>query len=76
MSHIPHSTFDDEPRIIMLVSQLIIDGELKKCKAWEKSIKDEKAKIVRKKQADSEAAEAEELAKELGVSVVVPKVDA
>ena len=67
MSHIPHSTFDDEPRIIKLVSQLIKDGELKKCKAWEASIKDEKAKLVRMKQAESEAAEAEELAKELGV---------
>lgn len=67
MSHIPHSTIDDEPRFIKIVSQLIKDGELNTCKAWETSIKDEKAKLVRKKQADSEAAEAEDLAKELGV---------
>lgn len=67
MNHIPHSSFDDEARFIVTISQLIKDGELPKSKAWDKSVKDEKAKLVRKKQAEKEAGEAEELAKELGV---------
>ena len=67
MSHIPHSTFDDEPRFIVLISKLVKDGELPVKRTWEKSIKDEKAKLVRKKQSEKEATEAEELAKELGV---------
>lgn len=67
MTHIPHSTFEDEPRFITLINQLIKDGELSKSKTWEKSSKDESAKLVRKKQGEKEAKEAEELAKELGV---------
>ena len=70
MSHIPHSTFDDEARFIVLITQLIKDGELPKSKTWEKSVKDEKAKLVRKKQGEKEAKEAEDLAKELGVGRV------
>ena len=67
MQHIPHSTFDDEARFIVAISDLIARGELPSKKTWEKSIKDEKAKLVRKKQGEKEAAEAEALAKELGV---------
>lgn len=67
MTHIPHSTFEDEPRFITLITQLVKDGELPKSKTWEKSSKDESAKLVRKKQGEKEAKEAEELAKELGV---------
>ena len=67
MEHIPHSTFDDEARFIVAISGLIKKGDLPSLKTWEKSIKDEKAKLVRKKQGEKEAAEAEELAKELGV---------
>ncbi|KAH8107084.1 DnaJ-domain-containing protein [Cristinia sonorae] len=67
MQHIPHSTFDDEARFIIVISDLIKRGDLPKLKTWEKSIKDEKAKLVRKKQAEKEAGEAEELARELGV---------
>lgn len=67
MMHIPHSTFDDEARFIVTISDLIKKGELPKLKTWEKSIKDEKAKLVRKKQGKKEATEAEELAKDLGV---------
>lgn len=67
MNHIPHSTFDDEARLIVLITKLIKDGELPKSKAWEKSVKDEKGKLFRKKQHEKEAKEAEELAKELGV---------
>ena len=67
MTHIPHSTFDDEARFIITLSGLISKGELPLLPLWEPSTKDEKAKLVRKKQADKEATEAEALAKELGV---------
>ena len=67
MSYIPHSTFSDETRLIAKIKKLIKDGELESCKAWEASIKDEKARHVRQKQGEAEAAEAETLAKELGV---------
>ncbi|KAI0807374.1 DnaJ domain-containing protein [Fomes fomentarius] len=67
MNHIPHSTFDDEARFIVTISDLIKKGELHSLPQWESSTKDEKAKMVRKKQAGKEAAEAEALAKELGV---------
>lgn len=65
--HIPHSTFDDEARFIVIISDHIKKGELPKLKTWEKSIKDESAKLIRKKQGEKEATEAEELAKDLGV---------
>lgn len=67
MTHIPHSTHDDEARFIVTISALIKKGELSLLPEWESSTKDEKAKLIRKKQADKEAGEAEELAKELGV---------
>ena len=67
MNHVPHSTHDDEARFIVLVSKLIKEGTLPSLPEWESSTKDEKAKLVRKKQSDKEAGEAEELAKELGV---------
>lgn len=67
MEHIPHSNFDDEARFIVIISNLIKEGDLPSLKTWEKSVKDEKAKLVRKKQSEKEATEAEELAKELGV---------
>jgi len=67
MKHIPHSTHDDEARFIIAISNLIAQGELSDLDDWELSTKDERAKLVRKKQADKEAKEAEELAKELGV---------
>ncbi|KAH9966653.1 hypothetical protein BC827DRAFT_1177519 [Russula dissimulans] len=68
VTHIPHSTHaDDEARFVLAISDLIAKGELTATATWEKSSKDEKAKLVRKKKADKEAVEAEELAKELGV---------
>lgn len=67
MNHIPHSTFDDEARFIVTISDFIKKGELPLLPQWESSTRDEKAKMVRKKQAGKEAAEAEALAKELGV---------
>ncbi|KAH7916071.1 hypothetical protein BJ138DRAFT_1122206 [Hygrophoropsis aurantiaca] len=67
MTHIPHSTMEDEPRFITILSGLISSGELSSLPLWESSSKDEKARLVRKKQGDKEAKEAEDLAKELGV---------
>jgi len=67
MKLIPHSTYDDESRFIILITELIRKGDLPSLPKWESSIKDEKAKLVRKKQSQKEAKEAEELAKELGV---------
>jgi DnaJ family protein C protein 9 len=67
MAYIPHSTIDDEPRFIIAITKLIDEGELPKMKEWERSIQDEKARLVRKKESEKEAKEAEVLAKELGV---------
>lgn len=67
MKHIPHSLYEDEARFIVTISSLISKGELPSLPTWESSIKDEKAKLVRKKQADKEAKEAEAMARELGV---------
>ncbi|KAJ8472692.1 hypothetical protein ONZ45_g16564 [Pleurotus djamor] len=67
MTHIPHSTHDDEARFVVLVSDLIKAGALPSLPQWEKSTKDEKARLVRKKQSEKEAKEAEKLAKDLGV---------
>ncbi len=67
MTFIPHSTHEDESRFIVIISDLISKKELPSMRTWESSIKDEKAKLVRKKQGEKEAKEAEKLAKELGV---------
>ncbi|KAL0581755.1 hypothetical protein V5O48_000337 [Marasmius crinis-equi] len=67
MTMIPHSTYEDEPRLIIAISKLITQGDIPSLPEWDKDIKDEKAKLVREKQGKKEAKEAEELAKELGV---------
>ena len=67
MNRIPHSIHADEARFVIAISDLIAKGELSATVTWTASSKDEKAKLVRKKQADKEAKEAEGLAKELGV---------
>lgn len=67
MTHIPHSTIDDEPRFIVAITKLIKNGGLPKMKEWQDSIKDEKARLIRKKESQREADEAEALAQELGV---------
>ncbi|KAI6167034.1 DnaJ domain-containing protein [Pisolithus thermaeus] len=46
---------------------LILQGDLPDLPLWRSSSSDEKAKLVRKKQGEKEAKEAEELARELGV---------
>ncbi|KAJ3525172.1 hypothetical protein NMY22_g10686 [Coprinellus aureogranulatus] len=67
MTYIPHSTHEDEARFVIIISSLIAKNELKTTATWEKGLKDEKAKLARKKAGEKEAKEAEELAKELGV---------
>ncbi|KAK7693560.1 hypothetical protein QCA50_003129 [Cerrena zonata] len=67
MQHIPHSTFDDEARFIVTITDLLKKKELPKFKKWDTSVKDEKSKLVRQKRGEKEAKEAEEMAKELGV---------
>jgi DnaJ family protein C protein 9 len=67
MTHIPHSTHDDEARFIIAISGLIMAGDLPALPTWETSLMDEKSKLVRKKQGEKEAKEAENLARELGV---------
>jgi DnaJ family protein C protein 9 len=67
MRHIPHSTHEDETRYITLIDSLIAQGKLESLLKWTKSSKDEKARLVRAKQAAKEASEAEALARELGV---------
>ncbi|KAJ6502563.1 hypothetical protein C8R45DRAFT_896111 [Mycena sanguinolenta] len=67
MTFIPHSTYDDEARFIIILSDLIAKGDLPALPTWKESIKDEKSKLVRRKQGEKEAAEAEQMAKELGV---------
>jgi DnaJ family protein C protein 9 len=67
MNHIPHSTVEDEPRLIRLIASLIKSGDLTSTRTWEKSVKDETARLKRKKKSAKEAEEAEALAKEIGV---------
>jgi DnaJ family protein C protein 9 len=67
MTHIPHSTHDDEGRFIVLITGLVSKRHLPALPGWELSVKDEKARLVRKKQGEEEAQEAEQLARELGV---------
>ncbi|KAF8956557.1 DnaJ-domain-containing protein [Flammula alnicola] len=67
MTYIPHSTHEDEARFIIAITDLIRKGELAATSTWLSSSKDEKAKLVRKKESEKEAEEAEAMAKELGV---------
>ena len=67
MDHIPHSTVEDEPRFIRLITKLIKSGDLASTPTWEKSVKDEAARLKRKKKGAKEAEEAEAWAKETGV---------
>jgi DnaJ family protein C protein 9 len=67
MNHIPHSTTTDEPRFITLIESLITSKELERLPKWTKTSKDENSKKRRKKEEMSEAVEAEEHAKTLGI---------
>lgn len=63
------STVDDEDRFVDLINQAIASGTVKSTPEWKRHLKDTKGKGKerRRKKADKEAKEAEELAKELGV---------
>jgi DnaJ family protein C protein 9 len=67
MTHIPHSTHDDEARFLAILASLVSSGALPKLSLWEASLKDGKAQELRAKKAKKEAVEAEKSAKELGV---------
>lgn len=61
------STHEDEDRFVSLINAAIASGEIKSTAPWKKHLKDTKGKERRRKAADKEAKEAEELARELGV---------
>ncbi|BGP14028.1 hypothetical protein JCM10213_005613 [Rhodosporidiobolus nylandii] len=67
LSSVMCSSVEDEERFTTLINTAIAAGEVKATPAWKKALKDSKGKERRRKKAQSEAAEAEELAKELGV---------
>ncbi|QRV87702.1 DnaJ domain protein [Ceratobasidium sp. AG-Ba] len=67
MDAIPHSTFEDESRLVALVNDMIDAGELQRLPSWTSAIKDRKAQNARRKKGEKEAKEAEEAARELGV---------
>lgn len=67
LSHIPHSTYADEPRITTLISSLISSKDLESLPEWKKSLKDTKGKKEREKRGKKEEKEAEQAARELGV---------
>lgn len=67
MTRIPHSTYEDEDRLVAVVTAAIAAGDVKSNAKWKATSGDKKAKARRKKEAQGEAHEAEELAKEMGV---------
>lgn len=67
MSHIPHSHQSDEERFIEAINKMIAAGDLEKLEQWTKTSTDQTARDKRAKSAAKEAAEAEKMAKELGV---------
>ncbi|KAG9100490.1 hypothetical protein FS749_015083 [Ceratobasidium sp. UAMH 11750] len=67
MDAIPHSTYQDESRLIALVNDMIAAGELQRLASWAAAVKDTKAQNARRKRGEKEAKEAEEAARELGV---------
>lgn len=67
LSHIPHSTYADEPRITTIITTLIASKDLDALPEWKKSLKDTKGKKEREKRGKKEEKEAEQAARELGV---------
>ena len=61
------SVLDDEDRFISIIDTAIKAKEVKTYPQWKKDVKDSKGREKRRQAAKGEAAEAEELAKELGV---------
>lgn len=58
---------EDETRFVKLITDAISAGELKELPQWKRSVKDEAGRKKMRAKARSEANEAEEYAKELGV---------
>lgn len=67
LSHTMCATDECEPRLIKRIDKSIKDGLLPLKPKWETTKKDIKARAKRRKVAEQESKEAEELAKELGV---------
>ncbi|EJD44088.1 DnaJ-domain-containing protein [Auricularia subglabra TFB-10046 SS5] len=67
MTHIPHSTYEDEDRLVAVLKDLISSGATSVLPKWKSSTGDKKAKARRRKEGEKEAQEAEEMAKEIGV---------
>ncbi|CAK9783908.1 DnaJ-domain-containing protein [Cutaneotrichosporon oleaginosum] len=67
MARIPHSTLEDEARLVDAVKGEIAAGRLKLTRTWTRTAGDKAAAKKRMRAALAEAAEAEEEAKRLGV---------
>ena len=67
-------SYEDEPRFIQIVNDAIKEGKVEKFTRWKKDTSD-KAVKARKKAAEKEAKEAEEMSKELGFDKPVNKMD-
>lgn len=61
------NVLEDEERFIEIVQSAIKAGDLKSTPQWKKDVKDTKGRQKRKAAAESEAKEAEEMAKEMGI---------
>ena len=67
-------SYEDEPRFIKIVNEAIKEGTVEQFPRWKKDTST-KAIASRKKKAEAEAKEAEELSKELGIGKRVDKMD-
>lgn len=67
-------SFEDEPRFIQIINDAIKEDKVKLLPKWKRDTS-EKAIKARKKAAEKEAKEAEELSKELGFDKPVNKMD-
>jgi len=67
-------SYEDEPRFIQMVNEAIAEGKVQNYPRWKKDTAD-KAVKARKKAAEREAKEADELSKELGLKKPANKMD-
>ena len=74
LENIMACSYEDEPRFITIVNDAIKEGEVQLRPIWKQDTT-EKAIKSRKKGAEKEAKEAEELSKELGFDKPVNKMD-
>ena len=74
IEHIMVSSYEDEPRLIEIVNDAIKEGKVEEFPRWKKDTRDRAIK-ARRKAAEKEAKEAEELRKELGYDKPVHKMD-